>query len=239
MLNPIEIIPLEWDSAFFGFKVARADLIDCKPELLNHQLLKLKQEGLRLVYAFVHPSDKNSNTSCTDNKGFLVDEKVTYRIEKLINVPTSEHLSKYSDRFPSPQLYNLALISGEYSRFNVDTRIGKDKFISLYNLWIENSVNGKLADEVLVYTNKEEVLGFVSLTVIKPQASIGLIAVDPDYQGLNIGHELVNAAINEALKNNHSSIEVITQKGNAGACRFYERCGFSLASVKNIYHFWL
>jgi dTDP-4-amino-4,6-dideoxy-D-galactose acyltransferase len=239
MLNPIEIIPLEWDSTFFGFKVVKIILNNCMPDLLASQLAMLKEERIHLAYVFAQPSDIDSNKSCIDNKGFLADEKVTYLLEKLTNFPISNHISIYSDRFPSSQLYQLALLSGENSRFKADPLIGIDKFVELYSKWIENSVNGKIADEVIVYTNKEEVLGFISLTVTKPQASIGLIAVDSDYQGLNIGHELVNAAINEALKNNHSSIEVITQKGNAGACRFYERCGFSLASVKNIYHFWI
>lgn len=239
MLNPIEIFPLEWDSSFFGFKVARTELTDCKPELLNLQLLKLKEAGCKLVYAFVQPEDKQSNTSCSTSHGFLVDERVTYKLEQLINVPFSEHISLYSDRFPSEQLYDLAVLSGQYSRFKIDPGIGQDKYVSLYRLWIENSVNGKIADEVLAYTNKEKMLGFVSLTVKGSQANIGLISVDPEYQGLNIGRELVSAAINEALKYNQSTIEVVTQKANNGACRFYEKCGFTVTTVTNIYHFWL
>ena len=68
---------------------------------------------------------------------------------------------------------------------------------------------------------------------------IGLIAVSPLSQGKGYGQILNDACCNELSQLNIKILEVATQMDNAGACRFYEKCGFSVQSVTNIYHFWL
>jgi dTDP-4-amino-4,6-dideoxy-D-galactose acyltransferase len=239
MLTPIEIKQLDWDTAFFGYKVAKLTISDCATDVLKYHINSLREQDFRLLYAFVNPLDIVSNTSCVVNDGFLADEKTTYSRQLLSVIGIDEHIELYPDRLPNEQLYKLALLSGEKSRFNIDPNIGSRLFTKLYRAWIENSTNKEIADMVLVYKNKGEIGGFVSLSIRKSPAIIGLIAVDPNYQGLNIGSALIHACINMAWKNNLTSIEVVTQKFNDSACRFYEKCGFTLAKLENIYHFWI
>jgi dTDP-4-amino-4,6-dideoxy-D-galactose acyltransferase len=41
------------------------------------------------------------------------------------------------------------------------------------------------------------------------------------------------------IESNIFTLEVPTQLDNIQACRFYEKCGFQIKEIKNIYHFWL
>ena len=78
-----------------------------------------------------------------------------------------------------------------------------------------------------------------TLKITADKGVIGLIAVSPLSQGKGYGHILNDACCNELIMRNINTIEVATQKDNKSACRFYEKCGFSVQSVTNIYHFWL
>ena len=38
---------------------------------------------------------------------------------------------------------------------------------------------------------------------------------------------------------NINQIQVVTQKANIPACAFYNKMGFKIELIENIYHFWL
>ena len=54
---------------------------------------------------------------------------------------------------------DLSVQSGAYSRFNIDTKIGKKKFEKLYHLWMINSTNRKIA-KVGLKNDKDEALEY-------------------------------------------------------------------------------
>jgi dTDP-4-amino-4,6-dideoxy-D-galactose acyltransferase len=66
-----------------------------------------------------------------------------------------------------------------------------------------------------------------------------LLAVDENQRGKAIGKKLVGAALAYFRDNKVTSVEVVTQKANNAACRFYETCGFKIKSILNIYHLWI
>ena len=70
------------------------------------------------------------------------------------------------------------------------------------------------------------------------RADIGIIAVDNNFRGQDVGKILVQGVINYSIRNGYSSLQVVTQKMNESACRFYERCGFTAEQVVNVYHYW-
>ncbi len=81
------------------------------------------------------------------------------------------------------QLNELAFESGKHSRFLKDRFFGVDKFKELYQKWVENSLNGKFANDVLIYKSDDEIKGFVTYKIKNGFAQIGLIAVSPKAQG--------------------------------------------------------
>ena len=149
---------LAWDTAFFGFKVAK--IINSKSDLLV-TLISMSNNDVRLAYLSSSKRIKNP-----DNKYFkfvLVDKKITY--SKSI-APISQELISTVSLLNQPinkQLINLAISSGGYSRFNIDPNIHTEKFEELYKLWLINSLNGEIADEVLVSMQKDRITGIVTI----------------------------------------------------------------------------
>ena len=108
----------------------------------------------------------------------------------------------------------------------------------LYNLWLERSLSREIADEVLVSEADGDITGFVTIALQNDLAVIGLIAVDPATQGSGVGARLIRGVFDFALLHGCSAVHVATQLENTGACRFYERTGFTELSRQYVLHYW-
>jgi dTDP-4-amino-4,6-dideoxy-D-galactose acyltransferase len=236
-----EIVTLGWDTDFFGYKIASVRVSELRPENLTGILNELKSQEVRLAYCFADPSDSVSNESLKDNQCFLADEKVTYMIDIPVGMEydVSDNIIQFKSDKVTDQLRELALQSGLYSRFKVDKGFRNNEFERLYTEWIEKSVEKKLANEILTFSDNNEIYGFITLVIKPSNGSIGLIAVDESQRGKAIGKKLINAALDYFKNHNISRVEVVTQKNNNSACRFYESCGFKIKSIQNIYHIWI
>jgi dTDP-4-amino-4,6-dideoxy-D-galactose acyltransferase len=111
--------------------------------------------------------------------------------------------------------------------------------LKLYHLWIKNSVNKKIATDVLVYIENKHEQGLITLNIKDNYGNIGLFSVDEKYRGKSVGKKLMQAAFSKMAHNNIQEISVSTQKANFPACHFYEYQGFILKNQINIYHLWL
>lgn len=69
--------------------------------------------------------------------------------------------------------------------------------------------------------------------------NLSLIGVDQSVRGQNKGSKLVNATFYHYSQKNIFDNEVVTQKANHLACKFYEKNGFGIKNIVNIYHIWL
>ena len=231
---------LEWDSNFFGYKVAGIKASELDSAGLDNIMRELRENEFKLAYCFVSPSDKLSNESLSQAPALLADEKITYSINvEEISFPGSEKIVPYHLNHASQKLITLALQSGDYSRFKIDQNFRNKEFERLYMEWIGKSVSKELADEVLIYSEDDEILGFITLSKKNSKGSIGLIAVDENQRGKAIGKKLIGRGLLYFKENNIAEIDVVTQKANSVACRFYETCGFRIKSIVNIYHLWI
>jgi dTDP-4-amino-4,6-dideoxy-D-galactose acyltransferase len=232
---------LEWDSQFFGYKIVGIKAFELELNRLNNIIKELSEKDIKLAYCFAAPEDKTSNDSFNHVSGLLVDEKITYftRISDLRSFPISNNIIPYDLRYASEKLKSLALQSGVYSRFKIDPDFRNNEFEKLYLEWIEKSVSKILSTAVLIYKEDQEILGFVTLALHNNTGSIGLIAVDEKQRGKAIGKKLVNAALLYFKEKKITELEVVTQKANIMACRFYESCGFEIKNIVNIYHLWI
>lgn len=236
-----DFLLLEWDTHFFGYKIASIKAFEVGVEKLNNIFRELKEQEFKLAYCFIDPADKVSNESLKQFPGFLADEKVTYSIEvtEELNFPVTDHILTYNSNKASEKLKTLALQSGLYSRFKIDPDFHNNEFERLYTEWIEKSVERKLADEVLIYSEGDDFQGFITLVLHENSGSIGLIAVDENQRGKAIGKKLIGAVVQYFYDHKITTIDVVTQKSNYAACRFYESCGFKIKSIVNIYHLWI
>lgn len=224
---------LDWDSRFFGLRIGRVDVSSAKElESLSAQGSSLKQQ-FDLLYVFCPQSIRWQAEKATP-----ADEKTIYA-KRVVPQVVEMQTDIYTEDVPNEDLYRLALVSGEYSRYRLDNRFPKGSYERLYRRWIEQSVNGNMADRVFVYRENNHIHGMLTLQWDDHKADIGLVAVDTDMQGRGIGSLLIRNAENWLA--HHTSVQtlsVATQWANTKARRWYEKNGFAVAGVTNIYHWW-
>jgi dTDP-4-amino-4,6-dideoxy-D-galactose acyltransferase len=169
----------------------------------------------------------------------LADVKVTWE-KQCLNQERSNKIIEYNSNIHDyNEVLNLALLSGNFSRFRTDSNFKNNEFYNLYKEWLNKSINKKIADIVFIYQVGEKIVGFITIGKSNAETShIGLIAVDPSYQGKKIGSDLINVSLNYSTNNNYKKIEVETQKENIPAMRLYEKNSFNIKSIQYIYHLW-
>lgn len=229
---------LKWDTDFFNLRIG--EVMRPINSLLDFQLIEreIEENAYDLCYyssldhvpGFVFESDLLEIQH--------VDKKVVYSKGIDSKRTIDKSVSSYSDEVPNEKLYQLAILSGTYSRFNVDNRIGQEKFEKLFQEWIKNSINGILAFETLVFSKKKETVGLITIGEKNDRAAIGLIAVDPLFRGQGVGQSLMHSAEKKAYQLGYRNIQVITQHQNISACKLYEKCDYSSESIEFIYHLW-
>ena len=229
---------ITWDSDFFGFKVGI-----CSPlipsNMLDEVLEFCKKEGYKLVYLFIDPGNSYLNQAAIKNGGVLIDQRVTFKMTLKKPFEINSHIVIAKTDLLTPELLDIVLQTGLYSRFYNDSHFGKSKYEELYTLWILKSLRKELADEVIYYLNGDTIIGYLTLQFKENVGYINLVGVNMHQQGEGIGKALLAKAVNLSLDNNCSSLEVATQLMNKKACNFYESFGFIQSNMKSIYHFWL
>ena len=229
---------LDWDSQFFGMKVARVDGEINSTSDLDMVEAATGSSQLSLTYLF---QSEKLDPELLYHGGLEIQEvgsQLTFSKAVSSNTIISPELDLCNWDFDNHSLKSLSISAGTFSRFHLDPRIENSKFQELYELWIQNSVLSDLADKVYVYRVNQQAVAMITLGKKNSRASIGLIAVNPDHQGKGIGRVLLEAAEHWANNEGFQEIEVITQGENEGACKFYESYGFSRDSLKYVYHIW-
>lgn len=234
---------LEWDSAFFGFNVAKMTMVDFDEIHFLSTIKILKSKNYRLVYCSL-PSAVNIGTDMLRRcGGFLADEKVTYlkKIDgtTLIDKASLCSVTPYLFEEPEPTLLKLALESGAFSRFRCDPLFPPELFEKLYYHWMIRAVRKEIAWEVLVVKDMGGTCGVVTLGAKEERGDIGLLAVSSRARGRGFGKCLMRAAEKSFIKHGYAEVQVVTQKRNVIACRLYESFGYRVEKIENVYHFWL
>ena len=152
--------------------------------------------------------------------GNLVDRKTTYSSSlnlfdktelcerAFLKLGSNIRIRKYQkliDPTPSSNLRNLAIASGVWSRFKLDTKIPTDGFEAMFEAWITNSLNGSLADEVFIaYDMTSGGVGvevaFITVKSNGNSVNIGLLSVAESHRRLGIGKSLLSRAVLWALE---------------------------------------
>jgi len=234
-----QLYRLNWDSEFFGYPIAQINAVALENDSL-HELINQAASSYKLIYLFTSPDDRISNDAALSANANLVDQKVTFRISlsTATGAIKDHHIIDYSLDHPSQKLIDLSLQSGIYSRFKTDPNFRNHEFEKLYLAWIENSVNKKIADHTLVYVEDGNELGVVTAKLSPDIAQIGVIAVDEHTRGKSIGSKLMLHLMKILQEKKVPILDVATQLENNSACHFYQKLGFDINTVKNIYHIW-
>ena len=232
---------LDWDSDFFGLRVARISEPRLTARELSVLLLELKRSHTRLVY---WPSDRKVDGDVIKKlHGHLADVKTTFAIDfgtlDLDQCVATDIVEIYTQSMPMAGIVDLAIQSGEQSRYATDPNIPREKFVDLYTIWIKRSLKKEIAAEVMIIPGDDRVRGMITLGEKNGRGDIGLIAVDRDSRGKRYGEKLVRAAQRWFVDNGYELGQVVTQGKNIPACNLYKKCGYHVETVEFFYHFWL
>lgn len=233
---------LDWDTQILGIPTAKILPSRLNVTELAEVLKKLKENKIGLVFWASDSTDIISQQAAKEFGGFLADKKITYH-QDLINFKAADfdisQVQSYREILPTAEMYQLALEIAAYSRFATDPKIPEEKMQQVYKAWIENSTKRMNAKEVLVIKDQNEVIGMSTLGEKNNRGDIGLIAVNPDYRGKQLGTVLVRASQDWSQQNNYRWTQVVTQQINVPACKLYEKCGYGIDKIEHFYHFWL
>ena len=231
---------LEWDSDYFGFKVAKILPNKIDTSTLEKIIGDLKKSNTSLVYWSCDNFDKESEEAANSLNGFLTGQKITYFLDldtlSKTQTATDTILEIYKEKEPNIDLINLIIKGGKTSRFYVDPKISKKQYEGLQKLWITNSVKN---NTIFVVKKKEKIISFVSLNEKNHRGNIDYIIVDEKYQGKGIGSILMNQAHNWFISNGFNTVQADTQQKNTKACNMYEKLGYNIEKIEKFYHFWL
>jgi dTDP-4-amino-4,6-dideoxy-D-galactose acyltransferase len=235
---------LKWDSIFFNKKIANILPEELTSASLEQAIHQLKKENFQLAYLALDKNTLIDESVLVSQNGLLVDQKVTFGIDLKevvdFNKFLGERIEVYQEQEINKELLELALQSGVYSRYRIDPRFSELEFERLYTAWIVNSLNKKIADDVLVA--RDENLKIVGMVTVKNKngiGSIGIIAVAPQMRGKGVGTHLTLAALEWFKNSKCSEARVVTQHDNKGAMELYNKCGFKIYKSEKFYHFWL
>lgn len=226
---------LSWDSDFFGLRIGRADVSSEKEALALTGQSDLLRETYDLIYVF---ASHDCEFHATEAK--LVDKKVVYSLADSTQAKPCNNVAFWDcNKGMTEDLLYLALVSGKYSRFKLDGRFPAGSFERLYSRWIEQSVNHSMASEVFCYMIESIPRGIVTLDYKNGIGTIGLVAIHEDFQQRGIGTAMMRHVISYSNEKQMAKLNVATQLDNNPACRLYEKNGFEVETVTDVWHWWL
>ena len=143
---------VDWDTDFFGYNVGRISLNE--EDEFDFENFELYINGFKLIYIF----SKKPIVSLTIS---LAEEKLNFKKKldhKVLNKTNPVYFNPLIHS--QKELFELALISGTFSRYKLDENFSNQEFLKLYEKWIDNSINNNSKTKIIIYLINDKIVGF-------------------------------------------------------------------------------
>jgi glycosyltransferase involved in cell wall biosynthesis/ribosomal protein S18 acetylase RimI-like enzyme len=226
---------LEWDSEFWGFRVARVAAHRLNGDTARRVATWSDGAGVRCTFLLAAADDRVTDEAAQAVGFWPVDTRVTLQREP--GPPSGNNRRQAVQIRPAVEtdrdvVVALAASAHSDTRFFFDTGFPDGRAGVLYERWVCRGLDE--ADRQLLVAEEEgEILGYLLTTASPP--SIDLIAVADRARRKGVGAALVDAAVEHSPT---SPFEVVTQARNVAALRLYESAGFRVAKAEVWYHRW-
>jgi dTDP-4-amino-4,6-dideoxy-D-galactose acyltransferase len=233
---------LEWDSEFFGYRIARVKPHHLCQETTTRIMEWCSLHAIDCLYFLANADDLRTVQVVENNDFHLVDIRVTFE-QQLKSVPVLENgfvdeSVRWGTSDDIPHLKTIARESHHGSRFYSDPHFPISRCDALYETWIEKSCNG-YASVVIVAELSDQPVGYVTCHLVdQTTGKIGLVGVNAPAQGKGLGKRMIASSLRWFKKQGVTTVTVVTQGGNTKAQRLYQKCGFLTQSVQLWYHRW-
>jgi GNAT superfamily N-acetyltransferase len=221
---------LDWDSAFFGHKIATTDLHRLTDPDAHELICWCYEQGVDCLY-FLADSDDQETMAVAENYHFqLTDVRVT--LGRDLTKKTDDLVYASNVRLVRPEDIPILrdLVTFDDSRFYYDAYL-RDKAPELFKIWIEKSCDG-YADAVFVCELEGQIAGYV--TVKGPE--IILMAAKVKRQG--VASTLCRHALRYLKDHGVEQMTVVTQGRNIATQAMYQRNGLVTVKTQLWYNWW-
>jgi ribosomal protein S18 acetylase RimI-like enzyme len=233
---------LEWDSAFFGFRIAQVvgnTLSDAKA---RDVIQWSETQALRCLYFLADAKSERTARIAQELGFFLVDVRMELRLDDPFpKACAGSDLDLRPARASDlPALQAVAREAHQDSRFFFDTRFPKARAEELFATWIAKDYAGR-AEKVLVVEGRGTgPVGYITCNLINGSGTgrIGLVGVASEFRGKGLGRALLLGALEWFGSIGARRVLVVTQARNVAAQRLYQTAGFLTDSVRVWYHRW-
>lgn len=231
---------LEWDSEFFGFRIARAFVAQSAADGVRI-VEECARHKVRCLYFLAEAGDI-ATIRLLEQQGFgFADVRLTL-IHQSPGAGQSPEIPgiRRARAEDVTALECIARASHQDTRFYADPRFARERCDALYATWIAKSCNEGFADVVFVAeTAAGGAGGYITCSMTQPDCGqIGLLAVAQGARGAGAGRRLIHQALAWAQSHGATSVVTVTQGRNVSAVRAYERCGFVAERMQLWYHRW-
>lgn len=242
-----------FDTEVLGLSVAKINGVVTTQECVKNLLAEASQKNIDLLFWSL-PAASGDLLQCVSPEILSVTAKVLLSAEpnRSLVAALSEHtgvkevhVNEFQGTAPTPELIELSVASGQYSRFARDPNLSPGQCRSMFTRWIENSVNKQVADVVFLASRlvdgvkQPQVAGMVTVRQRGSSASIELLAVSAEHRRKGVGSALLAKALAWCMSVGARDINVATQSDNHAAVRLYKACGFEPQKTTQDVHVWL
>jgi len=234
MLEPIKF--LAWDSEFFHRQVGRLILKAGTP--LDELLQSAYQQRYELLYIYSPIPIKErlvSKYALLDVGGHITFAR-DLSCQGFEAIKPEPEIHEYQLDVLTPELLEIAFLSGHLSRFKVDSSLPAGSLESLYETWLANTLENRPTSSVYTYHSDDRVVGLITSELHESKCNIGLLAVSQLHQGQGIATKLIRYVQGICMTNNVASIEVKTQLSNKSARALYLKNSFLERERSFLYH---
>ena len=234
--------PLDWDSKHFNKKIAQVK----KPILYLDDFKNVDHWSINNNIDCLYYLKDLSNSTKSDieesNNFSLVDTRVEFNL-KIENLSTEHEFGREIQvRAIGNQIKSELLAISDKNiintRFYNDKNFESNLVKKMYQIWITKSCTDP-STTVVIAEYKNRIVGFITFSNgFEGVSTIGLVAIDKDYQRLGIGSNILNECIKLCIERERTTLTVATQLNNHPAVKFYERFGFEIVKESNWYHKW-
>ena len=242
-MNGLLATILPWDSAHFGFRIARATPHRLDPASCRELLEICRDQAIDCLYFLADADDADTirtlQAACFD----FVDIRLTFAgnaSDMSFLAPKADILFRHAHAGDLDILLPIASNSHSQSRFYIDRRFGRRKASQMYETWLTKSLTTDFADAVVVAEHSGRPVGYVTCHLHSPvgEGNIGLVGMAESARGLGCASGMLKYATNWFSEQGVDRYNVVTQGRNIAAQRLYQRCGFVTRSVELWFHKW-